>query len=116
MVCCRPSSLHAVVMLHPCYTHLLGGSVTRVLTSVIEVYSCDTQKKKISELIFFWSVSVSVPPEFFFPGLSAAAEGNKSDLTPIAPWGGEMRQTHSHGHFGYSKHGQGKRAVAQMDG
>ena len=26
-----------------------------------------------------------------------------------------MRLTHSHGHLGYSKHGQGNRAVAQMD-
>ena len=26
-----------------------------------------------------------------------------------------MRQTHSHGHFGYSKHGQGNGAMVQMD-
>ena len=26
-----------------------------------------------------------------------------------------MRQTHSHGHFGYSTHGQGNGAMAQMD-
>ena len=39
----------------------------------------------------------------------------KTNLTTIATRRGEMRQTHSHGHFGYSKHGQGNGAVTQMD-
>ena len=39
----------------------------------------------------------------------------KTNLTAIATRRGDLRQTHPHGHFGYSKHGQGNGAVAQMD-
>ena len=76
----------------------MGGSVTRVLTSVTRVYSRDT----LDSILDFFCVSTS-------------AEGEKSNLTAIATWRGEVRQTHSYGHFGYSKHGQGNAAVAQMD-
>ena len=47
--------------------------------------------------------------------------GKKSNMTTIATWRGKVRQTHSHRHFGYSKHGQwtskqGHGAVGLMDG
>ena len=36
-------------------------------------------------------------------------------MTAIATWRGEIRQTYPHGHLGYSTHGRGNGAVAQMD-
>ena len=39
----------------------------------------------------------------------------KSNLTTIATWRGEVRQPHPHGHYAYTKHGQGNGAVAHMD-
>ena len=76
-----------------------------------KVYSRDTRGGGIE---IFLRVSVSVPPEFFF-GVSTSADRGKSNLTAIATWTGEMRPTHSHIHFGYSKHGQGNGAVLPMD-
>ena len=51
-----------------------------------------------------------------FLSVGASAEGKKSNLTAITAGRGEVMQTHSHGNFGYSKHGQGNGAVAQMNG
>ena len=36
-------------------------------------------------------------------------------MTAIAMWRGEVMRSHPDRHFGYSKHGQGNGAVAQMD-
>ena len=49
-------------------------------------------------------------PQFFFLSVSTTADEKKSNLNAIATWRGEVRQD-----FGYSKHGQGNGAVAQMD-
>ena len=75
------------------------GKVSRECWQVSRKCPCVTRKNFC--VVFFFSVS---------------AEGKKSNLTAIATWRGEVRQTHSHGHLGYSKHGQGNRVVEQMDG
>ena len=50
----------------------------------------------------------------FFLSVNASANEKDSTLTAIATWRGEVRQAHTHRHFGYSKHRQGNGAVAQM--
>ena len=73
--------------------------------------------KKTYFLLFFFKCRCECTPSFFFFfSVSASADAKKkSNLITIATWRGEVRQALPQGHFGYSKHGQGNGAVAEMD-